>query len=254
MGSPLYNHSADSGFCSSLSLIVMNDTGRARFQLNSQPMNSIFKTIIAGVTAFAATNLDDIIVLMLFFARVSTTFRRRHIVTGQYLGFLSLIAASLPGFLGGMMIPKVWLGWLGLLPIAIGIHQLMTKDGDETVVQTTTLEQPISKAGWQARLSSILTPQTYQVAGVTIANGGDNIGIYVPLFANSTLGELVIILGVFLVMIGVWCLIAHYLAKHPLLSHALTHYGHRLVPFILIGLGIFIWVESGTYQLFLRSS
>ncbi|WP_315889766.1 cadmium resistance transporter [Kovacikia minuta] len=81
-----------------------------------------------------------------------------------------------------------------------------------------------------------------------MANGGDNIGIYIPLFANSSLRELIVILGVFLIMIGIWCAIADQLTQHPLLSQALTCYGHRLVPFILIGLGIFIFIDSGTYQ------
>lgn len=38
-----------------------------------------------------------------------------------------------------------------------------------------------------AVLASVLNPQTYGVAAVTVANGDDNIGIYVPLFASSNL-------------------------------------------------------------------
>ncbi len=41
-----------------------------------------------------------------------------------------------------------------------------------------------------AILASVLNPQTYKVAAVTVANGGDNIGIYVPLFASSDLTSL----------------------------------------------------------------
>jgi cadmium resistance transport/sequestration family protein len=204
-------------------------------------MNWIITTILAGMTAFAATNIDDIVLLTLFFARVDETLRRRHIVAGQYLGFLGLIVASLPGFLGGMIIPKVWLGWLGLLPIAIGIHSLVLPETDQTTLQVTALPQ--------RQFASILSPQTYQVAAVTLANGGDNIGIYIPLFANSNLAELAITLAVFLVMIGVWCGISDQLARQPLLSRALSRYGHRLVPFVLIGLGIFILIDSGTYRL-----
>ncbi len=207
-------------------------------------MNWIIATILAGTTAFAATNVDDIVILTLFFARVNETLRRRHIVAGQYLGFLGLIVASLPGFIGGMMMPKVWLGWLGLLPIAIGVHYLLQPETEQVTLQTTTLTEK--------QFASILSPQTYQVAAVTLANGGDNIGIYVPLFAKSNLAELAIILAVFLIMIGVWCAIAYHLARQPLLSSALSHYGHRLVPFVLIGLGIFIFVDSETHRLLIK--
>ncbi len=224
-------------------------------------MNWVLETLITGVTAFAATNVDDIVILTLFFAKVNETLRRRHVITGQYLGFLGLIAASLPGFLGGMLIPKVWVGWLGLLPIAIGIHHLLHREADETTLQTPSAVQDkggdstgqmTPRAISRSRLASILSPPTYQVAAVTLANGGDNVGIYVPLFAHSTLAELTIILSAFLVMIGIWCIIAYQLAQHPLLSHVLTRYGHRLVPFILIGLGIFIFMDSGTHQLLIK--
>uniref|UniRef100_A0A832H527 Transporter n=1 Tax=Oscillatoriales cyanobacterium SpSt-402 TaxID=2282168 RepID=A0A832H527_9CYAN len=201
-------------------------------------MNWVVEAMVTGMTAFIATNVDDIVILTLFFARVGETLRRRHIVLGQYLGFLGLILVSLPGFFGGLVLPKAWLGWLGLLPIAIGLLQLLRPETDEKSLQTVSLQQP------RSRFASLFSPQTYQVAAVTIANGGDNIGIYVPLFANSSLAELMIILSVFLTLIGVWCLLGYQLARHPLLSQTLTRYGHRIVPFVLIALGIFIIVES----------
>jgi cadmium resistance transport/sequestration family protein len=212
----------------------------------------VVETMLAGVTAFAATNVDDIVILTLLFVRANSASQRQHIVTGQYLGFLVLIAASLPGLLGGLLIPKIWLGWLGLLPIAIGLHQFLQPAAES--VQTTTPAQSNSEtlSTWQSRLVSVLSPQTYQVAAVTIANGGDNIAIYVPLFANSSLPEFVILLNVFLVMIALWCMIAHQLAKHPLLSQSLARYGHRIVPFVLIGLGLFIVLDSGSYRMLMR--
>jgi cadmium resistance transport/sequestration family protein len=196
------------------------------------------QTTLTAATAFAASNVDDIVVLTLFFANVGATLRRRHIVFGQYLGFLGIIAASLPGFLGGMIVPKEWLGWLGLLPIAIGLHQLLHPETKEKSLQSVSLPEP------RSRIASLFSPQTYQVAAVTIANGGDNLGIYIPLFATSSLPELVIILSVFLAMIAGWCLLAHQLAQHPLLAQTITHHGDRIVPFMLIALGIFIFVES----------
>jgi cadmium resistance protein CadD (predicted permease) len=94
-------------------------------------------------------------------------------------------------------------------------------------------------------------PQTYHVAAVTVANGGDNIGIYIPLFANSSAIELIVILVIFLVMLGLWCWLAFYLARHPAVAPPLTRYGSILVPYILIGLGLFILIENGSYHLLL---
>jgi cadmium resistance protein CadD (predicted permease) len=47
------------------------------------------QSAIAGSTAFIATNVDDILILMLFFAQTNSSFRRQHIVVGQYLGFIA---------------------------------------------------------------------------------------------------------------------------------------------------------------------
>jgi cadmium resistance transport/sequestration family protein len=214
-------------------------------------MNSLLGAVIAAVTAFAATNIDDIVILMLFFTQVSNNFRPRHIIIGQYLGFTALIAASLPGFFGGMLLPRAWVGLLGLLPLVIGISHFW--QSEETEVQVQAVALPSSTAKFQlpfvASLISLLAPRTYQVAAVTIANGGDNISIYVPLFASSNLLGLIVILVLFFGLVSVWCYIAYWLSRHSALAPVLTRYSHRIVPFILIGLGIYILGESETYRL-----
>lgn len=207
--------------------------------------------IIAGVTSFAATNIDDIVILMLFFAQVNSTFRPRHIVVGQYLGFTALIVASLPGFFGGLIVPKAIIGLLGFVPIAIGIKHLVSRGSQENDVQAVSGEfsrsQPNSSV--LSKLANLLNPQIFNVAAVTIANGGDNIGIYLPLFASSDLRSLVVILVVFFLSIGVWCYVADRLTSQKAIANILTRYTQALVPFVLIGLGIFILIESGSYRL-----
>lgn len=215
-------------------------------------MHKMIQTAIAAILAFAATNVDDIIVLMLLFGQ-RDRFHPRQVVTGQYLGFLVLVLASLPGFFGGLLLPRPWVGLLGVLPIVIGVSQLRQNSAEEPSVQTFSSDiapgEATSHMGQQTSRSRWLRKPMLQIAAITIANGGDNIGIYVPLFASSTAAELVVILLVFLVMIAVWCAIAFSLSQHPAVAKLLTRYGHRLVPLILIGLGIYILVESKSYTL-----
>jgi cadmium resistance transport/sequestration family protein len=203
-------------------------------------MNELVTAISTGITAFTATNLDDLLILLLFFSQVNAAFQRRHIVAGQYLGFAALVFARLPGFFGSLIFPPDWIGMLGLLPIAIGLSRLLNPETDDGEIDAE-LEQSESSF-----LRSFLSPQTYSVAAVTVANGGDNIGIYVPLFANNTLESLVVILGVFFALVGVWCYAAYRLIQMRAIADTLTRYGNQLVPFVLIGLGIAILVKSGT--------
>lgn len=139
-----------------------------------------------AVIAFAATNIDDVFVLTVFFAQ--RKLKRWHVVAGQYIGLLGLIAISLLGYFAQLIIPHRWIALPGLAPIAIGIKKLFDlKHRDEHAAAAPSR-------------ASVLT-----VAAVTFANGGDNIGIYVPLFASGDATSLLVIFITFVGMIAVWC-------------------------------------------------
>lgn len=213
-------------------------------------MEWFVSALITGITSFVATNIDDIVILMVFFAQVNDRLRPQHIIAGQYLGFILLLLACLPGFIGGLFLPKAWIGLLGFLPIVIGIkHWWEWQQADSSIQtvseETTNLESEAALVG----LATLLHPKIYHVAAVTFANGGDNIGIYVPLFASSNLPSLMVIVGVFLILVAVWCAIADYLANHPTIAPFLSRYAHRFVPFVLIGLGLYILMENRSYRL-----
>jgi cadmium resistance transport/sequestration family protein len=207
-------------------------------------MSGLVTAIPTAITAFSATNIDDIVILLLFFAQVNAAFRRRHIVFGQYLGFAALVIASLPGFFGGLVVPREWVGLLGLVPIAIGLGCLLNREEDLSDEVESEIEQFDDSP-----IASFLSPQTYSVAAVTFANGSDNIGIYVPLFASSSWENLLAIIGVFFSLVGVWCYAAYRLTSQPAIADILTRYGNAVVPFVLIGLGSFIVLESKSLNL-----
>lgn len=53
------------------------------------------------------------------------------IVIGQYLGFGLLVILSLLGAFGFTFLPPEWAGFLGLIPIYLGIRMFFTKEEDE---------------------------------------------------------------------------------------------------------------------------
>jgi cadmium resistance transport/sequestration family protein len=214
-------------------------------------MASMNPSVAEGIVAFVATNIDDIIILLLLFSQNNTNFRRRHIIIGQYLGFTILIVASLPGFFGGLVIQREWIGLLGLLPIAIGVKQLISQEKETVEVQTVSsnIQQKFVKNSVLAFVFSIFSAKTYQVAAIRIANGADNISIYIPLFAGQDVNSLLVILVVFFFMVGIWCGIAYLLTLHPTMAYLLSRYCQPIVPFVLIGLGLFIMYERSTFEL-----
>ncbi|HEY9738481.1 MAG TPA: cadmium resistance transporter [Trichocoleus sp.] len=204
------------------------------------------QTLIAALTAFVATNIDDLVVLALLYAPSSERLRSRHIWLGQYLGFAVLILLSLPGFLGGLVLPKPWIGLLGFIPIAIGLKAALEPE-EEPSVQTVT--QGPNQFSHNPLLEALFAPQTVGVAAIRVANGGDNISVYLSLFAGQTWAQLGLTLLVFFGLVGVWCGAAYGLVQHPAVSGPLTRFGHRLVPLVLIGLGLYILFENETYSL-----
>ncbi|MBD2603236.1 cadmium resistance transporter [Scytonema hofmannii FACHB-248] len=206
-------------------------------------MNELVAAIGTGVTAFTATNIDDIVILLLFFSQVNATFRRRHIVIGQYLGFTVLVIFSLPGFFGGLILSPHWIGLLGLMPMAIGISSLVNSE------DASTEEKGEIEEFDDLNITSFLAPQTYSVAAVTIANGSDNISVYMPLFASSSFVTLLINIILFFVFLGVWCYLAEKLTYQSTIAHLITRYGNYIVPFVLMGLGAFIVLKSEALSL-----
>jgi cadmium resistance transport/sequestration family protein len=191
----------------------------------------VFKSIIA----FASTNVDDIFILILFFG--NKKYKPLEIYLGQYLGVGILVCISLVGVFIGNFFDARFVGLLGLFPIYLGLKQIigLLKNGsDQAPVE---LEKKSSGFG------------IFSVAAVTFANGGDNVGVYVPLFATLSPLELTTLVAIFFPMILLWLLTAQYLTKHPLLANVIAKYGHIVTPVVLILLGVFILKESGSFSL-----
>ncbi|MCT1413030.1 cadmium resistance transporter [Corynebacterium sanguinis] len=193
--------------------------------------------LLSAIGLFIATNIDDIIVLSLFFARGAghkgTTLR---ILAGQYLGFAGILAAAVLVTLGaGAFLPAEAIPYFGLIPLALGLWsawQAWQGDDDDDDAQVA------------GKKVSVLT-----VAGVTFANGGDNIGVYVPVFLHVDTATVIIYCIVFLILVAGLVALAKFVATRPPIAEVLERWEHVLFPIVLIGLGIFILVSGGAFGL-----
>jgi cadmium resistance transport/sequestration family protein len=193
-------------------------------------MNSLLADIGLGAMVFAATNIDDLLLLIVFFSPQERGFRGAHVVVGQALGFSALVAISLVGYFGGHVFPQVWVGLLGLVPIGLAVRRWGQR-------------QEAAPPMVNSAAASIAA-----VAAVTFANGADNIGVYTPLFASSSLSRLLVVLAVFYVLLAVWCGLGAVIARHPPMAPLLARHGHRIVPWVFLGLGVYILIEAGTVR------
>jgi cadmium resistance transport/sequestration family protein len=193
--------------------------------------------ILTSILAFVSTNIDDLFILTLFFG--NRKYKTKEIVTGQLLGIAALIGISSLGSLLGLIISEAYIGLLGLLPVYFGLRSFLNLLSDKEEND----ESPEDINSSKAKRGNIL-----MVAGVTMANGGDNIGIYIPLFVPMLWIDKMIMIIIFLLMTVVWCIIARYFATHPYVAKTVDKYGHAITPVVLIALGIFILYENGTIR------
>ena len=87
----------------------------------------------------------------------------------------------------------------------------------------------------------------FKVAIITLMNGGDNVGTYVPLFSQARKVDIAIYVVTYYVLLGLWCLAAFLVMKEKHILVLAQTYVRVVIPFLYIGLGMHIIVNSSCF-------
>jgi cytochrome bd-type quinol oxidase subunit 1 len=79
-------------------------------------------------------------------------------------------------------------------------------------------------------------------------NGGDNIGTYIPLFSQAKGAEIAVYVVTYYILLGVWCLVAFLVMKQKHIVRLAQKYADIVVPFLYMGLGVYVVVKSSCYS------
>ncbi|MGW4119363.1 cadmium resistance transporter [Nocardia sp. NPDC004711] len=194
-------------------------------------MNEFSSTVTAAVVMFASTNLDDAVMLaMLNVASRSTGAPKQwEIWAGQFLGTGLMVVASGLAATGLRFVPLRWVGLLGLAPLVLGIR---------------TLAKAIRAHRGVDREPAEMATGLWSVAGLILANGGDNISIYTAPFRTMGVADTVLTITVFAIGTAAWCLASSLLVSHQGLVRALQRFSRWTMPAVFIGLGLYILHRS----------
>jgi len=190
---------------------------------------SMLETVALGIVLFVTTNLDDIFLTMAFFADPGLD--RRAVVVGKFLGIGLLVAASVAAAALAVAVPPEWVALLGLAPLGLGLHRLCSAWRRPPAPDDDGDGQPAAAGSLVAQIGS--------VAGVTAANGGDNLGVYVPVFTEQ-FASIPTFVAIFAVMTGLWCVGGNLLVNHRLVAATMRRLAAKLLPGVLIVLGLCI--------------
>lgn len=181
-------------------------------------------SVFASIVAYISTNIDDIFVLMILLASATGTAKRKRIA-GHFLGVGMITVISMLGAFGLQNLPMKYVGLLGLVPIGLGIKACFDKDDDD--------ETASKGAG------------VFSMAMITLGNGADNVGVYIPLFTGFSVSERIWAIVVFVLMTVVWVWLANSLAEFPKVKAIIEKYKRIAIPVVFIALGVFIILDSG---------
>ena len=200
------------------------------------------QTIISAIGVYISTSIDYLIILIILFAQLSQSKQKWHIYAGQYLGTGLLVGASLVAAYVVNFVPEAWMvGLLGLIPIYLGIRFAIVGEGEEEE------EEEIIERLEQSKANQLF----WTVTLLTIASGGDNLGIYIPYFASLDWSQTLVALLVFAIGIIIFCELSRVLSSIPLISETIEKYERIIVPLVFILLGLYIMYENGTIETFL---
>ncbi|AEI57224.1 CadD family cadmium resistance transporter [Limosilactobacillus reuteri] len=199
-------------------------------------------TIIAGVVTYWSTAIDLLIILMLFFAKVKDKKGVRDIYIGQFLGSGLLILVSLFFAVILHYVPdKRLLGFLGIIPVFLGIKALILGDSDGEKMANEKLKD--------TNQNNLIKTLIF----ITIVScGADNVGLFVPYFISLALPKLLITLIVFLIMIFLLVFIAQKSVSIPTVGTVLEKYSRWFIGIVYIFIGGSVLIENGSIQLFVN--
>ena len=186
----------------------------------------MIQTVITAVMTFISTTIDDIFVVTVLFADAKTKRDRINIYAGEYIGIMITFALGLAGAFAASFIPEKFIGLLGFVPIIMAVIYIIKSlkgadDGDDDIKGLGVIS----------------------VALLSLSNGGDNIGVYIPVLTGLDVKDIIITVVVFLVMIAIFCVLAQKIGTVRKIRSFVESYKRIIIPGVLIVLGLMILAE-----------
>ena len=195
-------------------------------------MNDIIQIIPVAVAAFIATHLDNFALLVTFLVRYR---HRTPTVAAAYFTSIALLCWVSYGIgSAASIVPVEFIGWLGIVPIALGIAGVVGLIRQSRLDGATRENLLGGKTAFLATLVSQL------------GNGADTIVTLGALFADSNPASDTLIVLTLAAMALIFFASGHYAIRHPSLATWIEEHAHKITPFILIIVGVYIVAATAT--------
>ena len=182
---------------------------------------------------YVATNLDNLLLMVLLLGSYPQA--RLRILAGSLAAAGVLLAACLAAVVLGTLVDPALLGYLGIVPVALGLrmlHQRNTGEAGSSEGRMAGVD-----GGW------------FSTSALLLGNSGDTLAVFVPLFAESDPRYLGMELGLFAAMALVWTGLALAVSSRLGTTRRIVQAGERLVPWIMLLAGGYVLLDTATDSL-----
>jgi cadmium resistance protein CadD (predicted permease) len=187
-------------------------------------VHTILSVIVVAVLAFLGTMFDN---FFAFAAQLIVTEKNRvrRVSYAQALGVATLLVLS--AGIGSLLapIPLPWIGLLCVAPWALAWHAWRHRD----------------KAPKEVYRRGALT-----TFAMTLALGGDNIAVWIPLLRANGIAHAFVTVVVFAAMEFLFIVTARGITGHPRVVAWGTKHAPSFLPWLYFGLGVLILIECGS--------
>lgn len=180
--------------------------------------------LFLGIVVYASTNIDNLLMVGSIAASGSG---RAGVARGWLVSAAAVLGLSIVFSVAAGAIPPRTLGWMGLVPLLLGIR-LLVRGGDSDNGHS------LAHAG------------TIPIAALLLANSSDTIATFGPLLAESEpVAQLAMLVGFVLASTTLGLLVMKIAARlHK--ATALARLAAKLSPLVMIAIGIYILLDTTT--------
>ncbi len=198
--------------------------------------------ILSSTLAFFSTEIDDFFALIFLMAAASSREEKIAVSCGKYAGLLIICAASALAASYISKIPSYFVGFLGLIPIALAVKEIFfsKKENAKSDEEKSLADKKefLDKKSIMVFLATVL---------VTISAGFDNFAIYIPFFTTLKGFDFVLLAIVFIILQALFCLGAALIVNQNAVKKVLEKKKNLFTGLLFFALGIYIMLKNKTF-------
>ena len=189
-------------------------------------------SLVAG--SFIATNMDNLLILVVLLG--ANARRRSAVLLGFICSCITVICVAALGVAVGSMLGAGLIGYLGVIPLTLGCYMLY-KSWTGQHADDNALDTPSNGTEPKIWLSTFV---------LMLSNSGDSIAVFLPLLAESSRGAILVIVCSYLAMAVLWGGLSYLISGQRELAQRIEHRAEKVVPWIMIGVGVYILMDTAT--------